>query len=480
MGLQFAAAYGVVRSKVLKYFYQPLPFEPVAICRIIVGLSLFGFAAHVWPFASDIFATQGLAFRTPLGFQIGPEQAKILVLLEGLFGLTVLLGWHTRKSLIGALLVHSILLFSNPSSFWGWGYVVRHVLFFLILVDAGGMWSLDVQFKRRSEKPWTPAWSYRLFQWQASAIYLIVVVHRLDSSDWLFGNALTLALKDGLFSRLSFWPWLELGPWLKPFSYLGLILEGLGGFLFVLGLWLPLRWLIASGLIGLHLILEITTVVQYWQLIMIACLLFYLPELWLLGRKRPAIFIKRSRRAFLMPLAFVSGLALVLINAWPQALLSNPLATVQATLAYPMAQLTIDGTRFTNVFPSTRRIGQTCLRVFGVASGRHIHELYDSRPYCESARFRFFDDPMFSTLHRLHGRGRFDPIGRYFCGRHPDLEYVSYFNLLSNIIPSGGKFIELPGQVHFFYYNCKTGVASRDLPRDLAALLYARLREKKF
>ncbi|MGE4132577.1 MAG: HTTM domain-containing protein [Bdellovibrionales bacterium] len=451
-----AAVLGRVTTKIQHYFFARFSFTPVVIARIVTGLCLFFFALQTWPYSAALYSLNGLAQGSlPFWGGVSGFEANLLVAAQLLFSLMVVVGLWTRISLVFLLIVQSALIELNFFAFWGWFHVTRHFLVFLFLADAGAKTSLDVLWFHKPARNDVGAWVYRLFQWQVSLVYLVAVVGRIGSSDWYSGNALGLALEDGVFSRLAFFPWLNYAPLLRPASYIGIFLEIGGGLLLFLNFSKKLRYLLIPGLLLFHLTLEVTTVVQYWQFIMAAGLLFYLPEIWRIPNLPNSPL---SHRQAAVSLTLALGLAAVFINAWPVDLLPSSLKPLGQALKAPMAAWQLDATRKTNVFSSTRQRGRSCIFSAGLTMDGKLTRLYDPHDYCENKHYRFFHDELFTTVAKMSWRKSFSSLGAWLCRSAPSdpLRFVVHFERTQSLFLSNNQITRVPILEEAFTFNCKS------------------------
>ena len=146
----------------------------------------------------------------------------------------------------------------------------------MICSGAGRHLSVDAwRAARRGAPPasWLgPGWPLRLMQIHVCCMYVAAGWSRLDKESWLTGELVYVALSGATHSRFvidwsPFMPILAIGTWGALF------LEVTAPVL----LWPRLtRRAWALGLVGLHLGLELTTNVGWWQSVMIAGLLSFL------------------------------------------------------------------------------------------------------------------------------------------------------------------------------------------------------------
>ena len=164
---------------------------------------------------------------------------------------------------------HSWLWVSNSSYYWSWGLLFADFLFFLIFFAS------ESQISASGE--WAGFW-FRMFQVQVCFVYLLSCLYRYDSRAWLGGEALHIAMADTVFGRFTFLDWYRYYPFTAPLTYGAWTLEWMAGLFLLfhkrLGPYLVL------ALTGLHVALELTTMVQSWQFLMVAALMAFWPEGW--------------------------------------------------------------------------------------------------------------------------------------------------------------------------------------------------------
>ena len=288
--------------------FEPISARPIACTRMLLGASMFGAyllrlpqfgvlygadsVAGFSPFREffpNAFGFPLAAFLTAWGTAGSAVETVVPAVVHGalLFAaLAFTLGFWTRTSGALLLLTHLFLLNLNPFSYWGWSQTVVPLLLFTVLADCGAWASLDRRRAIRSgqvdpkAEPRTRAWPVRLVQIHVAAMYAEAGFARLDDAGWQKGEMLYAALVNRHFTRFDVdWaPWQE---WLRPLCWMVFLLEPLAPFL----LWIPkIRIFVVLSLIGMHLGLETLTRVGFWNGILIAAMLAFLPMRF--GRSR--------------------------------------------------------------------------------------------------------------------------------------------------------------------------------------------------
>jgi len=295
-------------GRIEAWFFGPVPVHAMVLNRLILGSVLFlhaasrvpefgvvyGSASGAWSEPFREFARSMLAPQLAIPLlpvvdalaQLAPEAREplLVALYAGLLAssLAFTLGLHTRPAGCVALALHMLFVAVHPFADWSWARMVAPFSFYCILSRAGDYASLDAwRRRRRGHRPLpsgrAPAWPMRLLQIHVAAMYFHAGFARIDDPGWLRGDVLFEALAQTLFGRFD----LELVQWKPAFARLSravFLLEPAATFL----LWIPgVRTLCALALLAMHLVLELLTQVGWWNYIMIAGLLAFLPPAWL-------------------------------------------------------------------------------------------------------------------------------------------------------------------------------------------------------
>jgi hypothetical protein len=267
------------------WFLGLVSVQPMVVNRVVLGgvLSLhalsripefdvlYGSAAGSWsgPYREFVnrFLVGDLAapalWLTSLLAEAGPELRQWTLI--GLYGISVasslafVAGFWTRTAGMISIAMHLLFLTIHPFAHYGWASMMAPFTLYVVFSRAGEYWSIDAWRKRNPAraKPPTfdvPAWPMRLLQVHVATMYFHTGSARIDDSDWLRGEVLFVFLLEPLAAVL---------------------------------LWIPrVRTLCALALIAMHVCLEILTNVGWWNYIMIAGLLTFLPTPWF-GRLFP-------------------------------------------------------------------------------------------------------------------------------------------------------------------------------------------------
>lgn len=301
-------------SKVEEWFLGDRPMYGMVACRIVFGAIVFFYCVQRFPLALDLYGPNGVAssaffeevprlnswhqyesgapywwyFGAPIGDLLrGLGQLPLLIVyaLITLSGLSFSIGYRTRLSGPIAALGHALLCARSPLSYWGWATMLKAFLVYVCLADTGRWFSVDAWLRKRKERgPASPAvewlgtaWPMRLLQFHVCAMYAEAGWSRLDKPGWLNGEMLFSALTHQSYARFLI-DWHPYRAFLEPFCSAVFVLEPVAPFF----LWLPsVGPLCALGLIAMHFVLEVTALVGWWNFMMVAGLLNFLPSPWL-------------------------------------------------------------------------------------------------------------------------------------------------------------------------------------------------------
>jgi hypothetical protein len=296
--VQVGSAPAGVRAweRVERWFLAPQPIDALVLARIVFGAVLFfcyldraadvqflygprGLAGPYWihpGLAAPAWADR-LAALAP-----APSAGLVWTLyaLGLIASLCFALGFRTRTAGVVALLVHLVFVrLRLPSAYWGWSLQIIPLVLFVVLSRAGRFASVDAWLAQRRgvvtpASDWVgPAWPLRLIQLHTCTMYLVSGGERLDDLGWLEGAAIWYAMSNTLYSKWAF-DWhdfrlpMALGSW---YTYM---FEPVSA----LGLWLPrVGPILAYMAIAMHVGLELLTNVGWWNFVMGASLLAFLP-----------------------------------------------------------------------------------------------------------------------------------------------------------------------------------------------------------
>lgn len=288
---------------VKRWFFAPTMQYWAVLCRIGFGLCLFVAWLFYAPVVQEFFGPQGLGgsatiarlphaelvlrdFRHVAYLRYIHAPAVIWILYGTLLlaALTFATGLYTRTSGVVLVLLHTLFVARMPYAVWGWATMIHAFTMYTILAHPGRYVALDA-WRRGRKTPnaapghigTAPVWPRRLLQVHVCTMYAVVGWARLRQPGWIEGSMTYEALTNLMFARADL-DWHAWMPLLRASNYIVYCLEPLAPVL----LWLPTigPWC-AIALIGLHIGLEITTTVGWWNYMLILALLSFLPDTWL-------------------------------------------------------------------------------------------------------------------------------------------------------------------------------------------------------
>ena len=279
-----------------RFWFAPDRRDWAIACRIGLGLCLFAFWIGFAPWWAELFGPDGLGGPTTVDrvpevagiFTIQApfdvlRSARSLELVAAAYAvlvasaLALAAGYRTRTSGALATFLHVAFIARMPFVAWGWASMIVPFLVYTILADPGRRCSVDAWLARRrggGSPTVGPVWPKRLLQINVCAMYAITGWARTDQPGWLAGSMVYDALTNLMWSRVDYdWnPWFT---WLAIPSWAVYVLEPCAPVL----LWLPTvgPWC-AVLLMAMHVGLEIVSLVDWWNFVMILGLLTFLPE----------------------------------------------------------------------------------------------------------------------------------------------------------------------------------------------------------
>jgi hypothetical protein len=308
MWMATAARHDLVRRWETFWFRQVSPHS-YALLRMLFGL--IGFASVLGMTPVDQFWTpdglfgvpaDGLGFKAQvvsLGYGTFAGRAFFVILLVSFAALAV--GYSTGAAIV-ACFVGSVF-----QPLWNWlplsaaHHVVVVVLFCLLWVDCGRVWSIDAWRARRRGTPPAPApddpvWPLRLIRFQVALIYLNSGLWKFNGELWRDGSAVHYATALNVFHRFPSDVPAALD-WLSTVGTYATLIWEIGFPLMVLHPWTR-RFALIVGVL-LHIGMGVTLELGPFSAIMIASYVAFLdPDVVARIRWRPFAFrIARPRES---------------------------------------------------------------------------------------------------------------------------------------------------------------------------------------
>jgi len=283
------------RAQIQEFFYhEEIPYG-LALCRILLSLSMLGMMVPRWYWCREIFSTDGAPSQLSVGYGYGlflPEFSGPVVV--GLFTLMIIalvtsaLGWLTRASLLVAFsLTWYFAMLDSATTMAKFTVIACHVFVLLALSECGSLWSVDAWLRGRRQRnafphqpavnyQKFPAWPRRLIQLHVGLVYFGAAVTKLQTPAFLTGDQLHYWMITHLNFPHYLGEFLSLFPaMLVAMSYISLIWEVLFVFLAWKSSWRHI--MIPVGIL-FHVMTVWTLGLLVFPLVMFATYLAFLDE----------------------------------------------------------------------------------------------------------------------------------------------------------------------------------------------------------
>ncbi|HVE74730.1 MAG TPA: diacylglycerol kinase family protein [Mycobacteriales bacterium] len=258
--------------------FRPVDPAPMAALRIAVGVLALGWTLSLLPDAATFLGDEGVSPELPVGgggAWVLPTSAPYAVLaLLGVAAVALVAGLATRVASVAVFLLLLVVQRRDPFVLNSGDLLLRHLAFFVALMPAGEVWSLDARRRSRPPRDRAP-WALRLLQLQVSAIYLFAVWAKVRGTTWNDGTAVGIAWQLEDLQRIALPAAVRDSLTLSALaSYGTLAVEAA----LVVGLWLPrLRWAVMAAGVGLHLGIDATMLVGWFSAAILASYLAFVP-----------------------------------------------------------------------------------------------------------------------------------------------------------------------------------------------------------
>lgn len=280
-------------SAVESWYLDPAPVYPIVAMRILLGLWMTLQYVLYAPYMADMFGPDGVVvvMLDESTWLIEHYRVVWFVLIGASFCYCV--GFASRASGLLAIICH-VAFHKHAWGFtWGDGTMGHAFIFYTLLGHPGARLSVDAWIRRRLRPDSVPretiqAWPLRLIQLHVCAVYFMAAVNRIHSLGWLQGRMTAVAISNSLFTRFPNVEWLEYRAILWIATWYTWIVELLAP----INLWRPrLRTTWVVLLIAMHLGLELSSTIGWWQFYMMTALITFMPPAW------PKTVITRAERA---------------------------------------------------------------------------------------------------------------------------------------------------------------------------------------
>jgi hypothetical protein len=269
----------------------------MVVCRIGLGAIVYFAYLLFFPHFEAMYGAEGF-YRYSYEYaepNFLMANSRLFYAITLISGLTLALGLFTRTSGTVALVMHATWRAIGIQHGWGWAATIIPILAYVVLAPSGARYSLDALIrKRRGLSPASDkmtAWPMRILLVHIACVYLAAAWHRFDDPAWTDGQAVYVALTNSVFSRF---PGADFHEW-KSVMWVACWLAWTLELAAPLLLFIPrVRVPVAIGLIGMHVGLELTSCVGWWQILMSVVLITVLPAAW--SERMLAWFARQFRR----------------------------------------------------------------------------------------------------------------------------------------------------------------------------------------
>ncbi len=272
-------------DRIASFYLADHPIHPLVVLRVGLGAIMFVQYVMYAPYMADIFGPEGIMAQVKPGgatWVMSNYQLVWGLLLAG--ALCYTLGLFTRVAGLVAIVCHVAFHHQTWTYSWGDGTVGHVFIFYTLLGDPGGRLSLDAWIRRRRDPTRAPpettaAYAIRLVQLHITAIYFMAAWNRIVRPGWQLGRMTYVALNQSVFSRFPATDWFPYQWPLWAATWYTWVVEIAAP----ITLWakhrtLRIYWVF--GLMLMHMGLELTSTIGWWQFYMIVVLTTFLPAEW--------------------------------------------------------------------------------------------------------------------------------------------------------------------------------------------------------
>jgi hypothetical protein len=270
-----------------RFFFEPISTVPIALYRIVFGLTVLADGLLMTRDLTEFFGTRGMlspesaALVTP-GLRVNlvrvlPAGDTWLYLFFAAYlvsAVCLTLGFRTRTAAVAVWLGLVSLHHRNRLILNSGDTLLRIAAFWLMFAPAGRALSLD-SWTHRGPAPKAAPWAQRMIQLQISVLYATTVWLKLSGPDWIDGTALYWVSRLPEFARFPV-PYVFDHMWtIRALTWGTLAVElGLASLVWVKRL---RPWVLLAG-VALHLGIDWSMALALMQWVMIGSYTVFLEE----------------------------------------------------------------------------------------------------------------------------------------------------------------------------------------------------------
>jgi hypothetical protein len=193
------------------FFARGVPHS-AAVLRMAFGAYALWVLWDLYPTLDVLFGHEGLfgtlnrearTSKGPLDFLFehdSPGELAAFFWCYAAAAAALCLGLGSRLATCAVFVGHVLLCERNPTFPYGADNVFQHVLFFMMFLSTGRVWSLDAWLARRfGRAPGAEIelWPIRCMQLQVALLYLFTGYFKLSTDVWADGSAVWFAVQGG-------------------------------------------------------------------------------------------------------------------------------------------------------------------------------------------------------------------------------------------------------------------------------------------
>jgi hypothetical protein len=263
------------------FWLAPQAVEPLVVARVGLGLSMLCAYLLYTPFIERLFGADGLgAYLLGHDFYIR-DHAWFTYWMVVISAAAFTLGCFTKVAGLTLILGHLTFIEPGHAFSWGWTPTVPAFLWYLTWGPSNAAYSVDAWAKKRffglSPVTKPSGWCLRIIQFHIIAIYIGASYHRLDDRAWWHGEMVFDAMAYAYYTRFPNLALMPFKPLMELSNYSVWFLELSAPFGLV---YARTRLWYALGLWFMHLGLELTSTIGWWQFMMMSVLFVYFPHHW--------------------------------------------------------------------------------------------------------------------------------------------------------------------------------------------------------
>ena len=198
-----------IKQKIEQFFFaEEIPYG-FAVMRMMLPVVMLQGVLARWRFCEELYSTNGVIvslfenfYYTNILVPLSPFVTACLMTMLVAFLVTVCIGWQTRLSAIGALVIHTYFACNDmATSMTKFTVVETHLMLLLAISGCGQIWSIDswlagrrnpgrAPLSSRPEWALAPVWPARLLLIMIGTTYLGAAITKIHMPEFITGEAI--------------------------------------------------------------------------------------------------------------------------------------------------------------------------------------------------------------------------------------------------------------------------------------------------